>query len=143
MYIFANICSYMQINKGNVSWTYLLNVSVIQDPCNIYRSVNDTEKRSTGFYVDWTVDDPISDEILEEDWYRFFSNNGDDMPTSPPGIKNCGTINPLWLNGTFFAIIWYFALVDKPVFVAFGILLGLLSTIFSEKVHCYCSNNLL
>ncbi|XP_071151614.1 von Willebrand factor D and EGF domain-containing protein-like, partial [Mytilus edulis] len=72
----------------------------IQDPCNVYRSVNDAEKRSTGFYVDWTVDDPISDEILEEDWYRFFSDNGDDMPTSPPGIMNCGTINPLWLNGT-------------------------------------------
>ncbi|XP_076109570.1 uncharacterized protein LOC143078599 [Mytilus galloprovincialis] len=89
--------AYVYKTAGDVR-TY--NGKVIQDPCNIYRSVNDTEKRSTGFYVDWTVDDPISDEMLEEDWYRFFSNNGDDMPTSPPGIKNCGTINPLWLNGT-------------------------------------------
>ncbi|XP_071151940.1 von Willebrand factor D and EGF domain-containing protein-like, partial [Mytilus edulis] len=79
---------------------YMFDLDIIQDPCNVYRSVNDAEKRSTGFYVDWTVDDPISDEILEEDWYRFFSDNGDDMPTSPPGIMNCGTINPLWLNGT-------------------------------------------
>lgn len=77
----------------------------MQEPCYVYRSVNDAEKRSTGFYADWTVDDPISDEILEEDWYRFFSDNGDDMPTFPPGIKNSGTINPLWLNGTFFSII--------------------------------------
>ncbi|CAC5375044.1 unnamed protein product [Mytilus coruscus] len=89
--------AYVYSNAGDVR-TY--NGKVIQDPCNAYRSINDAEKRSTGFYVDWTVDDPITDAMLEEDWYRIFSDNGDGMPTSPPGIKNCGTINPLWLNGT-------------------------------------------
>ncbi|XP_052063299.1 von Willebrand factor D and EGF domain-containing protein-like [Mytilus californianus] len=73
---------------------------VIKDSCDVFRSLNNAEKRSTGFYVDWTSDDPIIDETLEEDWYRVISDNGDDMAISPPGMKFCGTTNPIWLNGT-------------------------------------------
>lgn len=50
--------------------------------------------------VDWTSEDPISDNILEEGWYRVYSDNGDAMPTATPGTKYCGTTNPFWLNGT-------------------------------------------
>lgn len=74
-------------------------IPVITDPCNTYKSIYNANKRSTGFHVDWTVDDPITDEMREEDWYRIFSDNGDGMPTSAPGMKNCGTINPIWLKG--------------------------------------------
>lgn len=42
---------------------------------------------------------PISDEMLNETWYRVISDNGEKMPTYPPGILHCGTINPIWLNG--------------------------------------------
>ncbi|VDI39774.1 Hypothetical predicted protein [Mytilus galloprovincialis] len=73
---------------------------IITDSCDEFKSLNNAEKRSTGFYVDWTSDDPITDETLEEDWYRVMSDNGDEMAISPPGIKFCGTTNPIWLNGT-------------------------------------------
>lgn len=84
---------------NNLKLKQMFSVSVIQDPCNVHRSIYDANKRSTGFNADWTVDDPITDEMLKEDWYRVISDNGDGMPTSPPGIKMCGTINPIWLKG--------------------------------------------
>lgn len=37
--------------------------------------------------------------MLNETWYRVISDNGEKMPTYPPGILHCGTINPIWLNG--------------------------------------------
>ncbi|XP_063442414.1 uncharacterized protein LOC134722722 [Mytilus trossulus] len=73
---------------------------IITDSCDAFKSLNNAEKRSTGFYVDWTSDDPLTDETLEEDWYRVMSDNGDEMAISPPGMKFCGTTNPIWLNGT-------------------------------------------
>lgn len=69
------------------------------DSCDAYKSLHKAEKRSTGFYVDWTSDDPITDETLKEDWYRVISDNGEDMAISPPGLKFCGTTNPIWFNG--------------------------------------------
>ncbi|CAG2220489.1 unnamed protein product [Mytilus edulis] len=42
----------------------------------------------------------ISDNIIEEGWYRVYSDNGDAMPTAPPGTKYCGTTYPFWLNGS-------------------------------------------
>ncbi|XP_052074207.1 oncoprotein-induced transcript 3 protein-like [Mytilus californianus] len=50
--------------------------------------------------MDLSSDQVISDEYLDASWYRPFSANGDKMPTSPPGKMHCGTINPIWLNGT-------------------------------------------
>ncbi|XP_063442417.1 von Willebrand factor D and EGF domain-containing protein-like [Mytilus trossulus] len=39
--------------------------------------------------------------MLKEGWYRIYSDNGGDMPTTQlPGTKYCGTMNPIWLNGT-------------------------------------------
>lgn len=40
--------------------------------------------------------------MLDEDWYRIVSDNGDGMPTSPPGLNYCGTVNPIWLNGILY-----------------------------------------
>ncbi|CAG2226577.1 unnamed protein product [Mytilus edulis] len=92
-----DIAAYVYSDYGDVR-TY--NGKVIKDPCNAYRSINDANKRSTGFHADWTVDVPITDEMLKEDWYRVVSDNGEGMPTSPPGLKRCGTINPIWLKGS-------------------------------------------
>lgn len=44
---------------------------------------------------------PISDERLEETWYRIKSRNGDQMPTYPPGDYHCGTYYPVWINGNY------------------------------------------
>jgi hypothetical protein len=46
-----------------------------------------------------TVDTVLSDDSLEENWYRFVSDNGDEMCTYPPGVFSCGTYYPIWLNG--------------------------------------------
>ncbi|XP_063440468.1 uncharacterized protein LOC134721412 [Mytilus trossulus] len=74
---------------------------VIKDPCVTHTRLENAEKRSTGFLADWTSEESISDDMLKEGWYRIFSENGDDMPTTQlPGTKFCGTANPFWLNGT-------------------------------------------
>lgn len=46
-----------------------------------------------------STDLPISDEYLETSWYRIKSENGDQMPTYPPGSFHCGTKNPIWMKG--------------------------------------------
>lgn len=51
------------------------------------------------YVTDQSSDDIISDGLLNNDWYRIISENGDKMPTYPPGLFRCGTINPIWLNG--------------------------------------------
>lgn len=68
-------------------------------PCNQYSLIENEEKRSAGYITHISNDIPISDEILNETWYRVISDNGEKMPTYPPGILHCGTINPIWLNG--------------------------------------------
>ncbi|XP_076109571.1 pancreatic secretory granule membrane major glycoprotein GP2-like [Mytilus galloprovincialis] len=78
-----------------------LNILVIRDPCVTYTRLDNAEKRSTGFFADWTSEESISDDMLKEGWYRIYSDNGGDMPTTQlPGTKYCGTMNPIWLNGT-------------------------------------------
>jgi hypothetical protein len=59
-------------------------------------------KRSSGYKMDLTVDTALSDDSLEENWYRFVSDNGDVMCTYPPGELSCGTYYPIWLNGKLF-----------------------------------------
>ncbi|OPL22093.1 hypothetical protein AM593_09641, partial [Mytilus galloprovincialis] len=77
------------------------NGRVKKDPCVTYKRLDNAEKRSTGFFADWTSEESISDEILVEGWYRIYSDNGDDMPTTQlPRTKYCGTMNPFWLNGS-------------------------------------------
>ncbi|XP_052073689.1 von Willebrand factor D and EGF domain-containing protein-like isoform X2 [Mytilus californianus] len=69
-------------------------------PCNQYTLIENEEKRSAGYITHISKDIPISDELLNETWYRVISDNGEIMPTYPPGTLHCGTINPIWLNGS-------------------------------------------
>ena len=59
-------------------------------------------KRSSGYQMDLTVDTALSDDNLDEHWYRFVSDNGDKMCTYPPGLLSCETYYPIWLNGKLF-----------------------------------------
>ena len=59
-------------------------------------------KRSSGYKMDLAVDTALSDDSLEENWYRFVSDNGDEMCTYPPGVLSCGTYYPIWLNGKLY-----------------------------------------
>lgn len=42
-------------------------------------------------------DTPLSDNRLEEGWYRFRDSN--QMPTTCQGNDKCGTTIPIWMNG--------------------------------------------
>ncbi|CAG2226665.1 unnamed protein product [Mytilus edulis] len=67
-------------------------------PCNQYSIIQNEEKRSPGYVMNITTDLPISDEMINNTWYRVISGNGEEMPKYPPGILHCGTANPIWLN---------------------------------------------
>ncbi|CAC5411146.1 unnamed protein product [Mytilus coruscus] len=82
----------------------ILDIKVYEDTgsrdCKKYSAINDEEKISRDYLIDLASDQAISDDYLDPGWYRPFSSNGDNMPTSPPGNMHCGTIYPIWLNGT-------------------------------------------
>ncbi|CAC5371721.1 unnamed protein product [Mytilus coruscus] len=69
--------------------------------CRFYDSLKSANKRSSDYILDYSEDDVLSDHDLETNWYRIISDNRDMMPTSAPGYKHCGTINPIWLNANF------------------------------------------
>lgn len=69
------------------------------DECFTHKYIENQEKRSADFVTEISNSIPISDENLEETWYRIKSKNGDQMPTYPPGAHHCGTNYPVWLNG--------------------------------------------
>lgn len=69
--------------------------------CTEYSEIYAGDKRSKDYLIDLASDQVISDEYLDSGWYRPFSANGNEMPTSPPGKMHCGTINPIWLNGIY------------------------------------------
>ena len=69
------------------------------DECSSYTERKNEVRRSSGYKMDLTVDTALSDDILEENWYRFVSDNGDEMCTYPPSVLSCGTYHPIWLNG--------------------------------------------
>ena len=72
------------------------------DECMSYTARKNEVRRSSGYKMDLTVDTALSDDSLEENWYRFVSDNGDEMCTYPPGVLSCGTYHPIWLNGKLF-----------------------------------------
>ena len=72
------------------------------DECSSYIKKKNEAKRSSGFKMDLIVDTVLSDDSLEENWYRFVNDNGDEMCTYPPGVLSCGTYFPIWLNGRLF-----------------------------------------
>lgn len=37
--------------------------------------------------------------IKDDTWYRFDSSVGNEMPTSNPGFRKCGTSVPIWMKG--------------------------------------------
>ncbi len=47
-------------------------------------------------------DTPICDRnyIVDDTWYRFNSSVGNEMPTTNPGYRKCGTYIPIWMKGT-------------------------------------------
>ncbi|CAG2245243.1 unnamed protein product [Mytilus edulis] len=71
-----------------------------RDECSSDKTVANANKRSSDYILDTSEDTVLSDHDLEMKWYRIISDNGDMMPTSAPGCNHCGTVNPIWLNGS-------------------------------------------
>lgn len=76
----------------------IINSADTTDPCTAYDTINDWQ-RSVRYSDISTV---TCDSFLKEGWYKVTSQAGEEMPTSCPknGFK-CGTMEPVWLNGTF------------------------------------------
>lgn len=79
--------------------------------CKKYSAIKNEDKRSKDYLIDIASDQVISDEYLDAVWYRPLSANGDKMPTSPPGKLHCGTIHPIWLNGSYHTSFKIFTLI--------------------------------
>ena len=70
------------------------------DPCNNYKRLEEV-KRSAGYSLNLTNSEiAISDDRLEQGWYRIISAAGTEMPTEAPGVFRCKTWYPIWLDGT-------------------------------------------
>ncbi|XP_052063239.1 uncharacterized protein LOC127702954 isoform X1 [Mytilus californianus] len=78
----------------------VLYVELTTGPCTNYDNIENEEKRSSSYIYDFDTDIAISDDVLQEGWYRIISRSGTDMPTEPPATFRCGTWYPIWLNGS-------------------------------------------
>ena len=81
---------------------YSYSVTFGQDPCTNYAILTKEEKRSPNYTLDFVNDIALSDDRLETNWYKIDLLAGSEMPNTSPGPFQCGTQNPIWLNGTFF-----------------------------------------
>ncbi|KAF6038676.1 hypothetical protein EB796_003005 [Bugula neritina] len=58
----------------------------------------DQPDRSTAISIG-SANHSRSDETLSKGWYVFTSGAGGEIPTSPPKVGDCSSIQPIWLNG--------------------------------------------
>ncbi|CAG2238562.1 unnamed protein product [Mytilus edulis] len=75
-------------------------ILLISGPCTNYDKIENQEKRSASYSLNFDTDTVISDDVLLETWYRIISRSGTDIPNEPPDTFRCGTWYPIWLNGT-------------------------------------------
>ncbi|KAK7467890.1 hypothetical protein BaRGS_00036865, partial [Batillaria attramentaria] len=75
-------------------------VQGLGDPCKAgaHRELSDI-RRSTGFKTAFP-EVPLCDEDLKPGWYRFNNETGGKMPEHCVDKMSCGTVVPVWLNGT-------------------------------------------
>ncbi|CAC5392587.1 unnamed protein product [Mytilus coruscus] len=71
------------------------------DPCQSinYDTLKDEVKRSSNYTL-LAGDEPTDDSRLKSGWYRVDSSTGNDIVTESVKMYQCGTIYPLWMNGT-------------------------------------------
>lgn len=73
--------------------------ALVTGQCTNYQLQKNQYRRSSGYQLTQS-DVAISDNFLSEGWYRFESGAGNDMVTHAPPISMCGTLYPVWLNGS-------------------------------------------
>ncbi|XP_001626966.2 von Willebrand factor D and EGF domain-containing protein [Nematostella vectensis] len=75
-----------------------LNSVLAADPCANYKTIDDPY-RSVKYTFDFKRA-ALCDWNLVTDWYRFTSYVGGTIPTTKPEPYMCGTVAPIWMNGT-------------------------------------------
>ncbi|CAC5391220.1 unnamed protein product [Mytilus coruscus] len=71
------------------------------DPCTQYSLIQYQYRRAATRTLNFGKDIAIaiSDDFLDNGWYRVEKSSCEKMPTSAPGPFHCGTWYPIWLNG--------------------------------------------
>lgn len=69
------------------------------DPCSAYISLNEPW-RNTDHQFHESQSQPLCDNHMDGEWYRFTGMAGDAMPTFCIPENHCGTHAPVWLNGS-------------------------------------------
>ncbi|XP_062588306.1 von Willebrand factor D and EGF domain-containing protein-like [Saccostrea cucullata] len=72
---------------------------VNSNECTTYILKKDEVRRSIGVLLT-PEQTSISDNFMSDGWYRFESEAGNDMPLTAPTLLSCGTMYPIWLQGT-------------------------------------------
>ncbi|OWF53474.1 uncharacterized protein LOC110446398 [Mizuhopecten yessoensis] len=73
-------------------------VSGATDPCFSYISLNDSTRLTS--YTLKNGESELSDAFLTTGWYRNVHRSDGDLMTTCPNQTDCGTIFPVWINGT-------------------------------------------
>nr|XP_022289580.1 von Willebrand factor D and EGF domain-containing protein-like isoform X2 [Crassostrea virginica] len=91
-----DVFSYVQMHYCLGFILFALHYSVSQDPCDGGNALTlkFLTKRSPSYAMDSA---PLCDRYITETWYRA---EGYTMTTSPPPLRYCGTLYPVWLSGT-------------------------------------------
>ena len=85
---------------GKLLLLLLLPVSSLgRDPCHSYSELNNPY-RSIAYVAAVGVDTMICDEDVISGWYRFVNEVGGEMPEFKADIYHCGTVAPIWMQGS-------------------------------------------
>ncbi|XP_063431059.1 uncharacterized protein LOC134713698 [Mytilus trossulus] len=69
------------------------------EPCIDHKLIDFQEKRAVANIFNVIEDVTISDDLLDSGWYRVQNDECGTMPTTAPGLLQCGTWYPIWLDG--------------------------------------------
>ena len=59
--------------------------------------------RTVGFNSPWLINDDCESMRVTAGWYRY--SNSLNIPTVPPEYGQCGSWNPIWLDGNIFCVV--------------------------------------
>ena len=72
--------------------------AICDDCCNNYTPIDDSRRSILSEWISGEA--ALCDKDLRRGWYRFTSFVGGKMPTAKVNINRCGTMSPIWLDGT-------------------------------------------
>ncbi|VDI82369.1 Hypothetical predicted protein [Mytilus galloprovincialis] len=102
-YCFGTAAVNKELTTTNAATTTQTSVTDNQvgglEPCIDHKLIDFQEKRAVANIFNVGEDTPISDDLLDSGWYRVQRDACGKMPTTAPGLLQCGTWYPIWLDG--------------------------------------------